>query len=278
MKRTLICALVLLAVTASANAATLWLESGGTQNAKIDIPVGGTAQVDLYMEFTNDNTKGSGSPPGATGRALMVSMAAILRLFNDNGWDQLGPPQIADGLHVGWELGDYARDVPATFQGNTLGGLDLISRKSAGQAGNLNSYSLILQAASELPGPPYPYGRGFAADLAYTRVKVDHVVVQGLSLTVPGQWDHLFIPKEHEPYGSPSDFSPTWQEGQVNPGGTVTLVLAEQLWNNGSPNEGGSYYGYDVPGLEHILIKVTPEPTALALLALGGLAALRRRR
>lgn len=277
MKRTLICALAVLAITASANAASLWLESGGTQNAKIAVTVGGTADVDLYMAFTDNASAGSGSPPGS-GRALMISMAAILRLFNDNGWGGVAPPALADGLHVGWEAADFARNVPETFQGTTLGGMDVISRKSAGEANNVNTYSLILQAASELPGPPYFHTEGFGADLSYTRIKVDRVAVQGLSLTLPGTWDHMFIAAESEPYGETSPFIPVWEEGRVLASGTCSASLGERNFTNLSPNEGGSYYGYDVPGEQHILIKVLPEPTALALLALGGLAALRRRR
>jgi hypothetical protein len=278
MKRTLICALVLLAVTASANAASLWLESGGTMNAKVNIPgVGEKAQVDLYMDFTDDNTVGFGVGAPPEGRALMVSLSVLLRLFPHSGWNPVPAPLMSDGvLHAKWQ--DYANDIPNLGpEMQSTNGMDLVSRKSFVDFGNqnVNSYSLIYQAHVE-GGTPYHYSEGFAASAAYTRIKVDHLVVEGISLTAPDSWDHLFIPQEQEPYGDPSDFQPSWQEGRVLASGTVTGV-ADRTFTNLSPNVGYTYGGLPM-GTEHILIKVTPEPAALALLALGGLVALRRRR
>jgi len=210
----------------------------------------------------------------------MVSMVTPLRLFTDAGWEGDAPPSLLDGLHVRWAPFDYVRNVPATFQGDTLGGMWVISRRSwAVEALNVNAYWLVLQADSELGGPPFPWTYGFGADPTYTRIKVDHVVVEGTAPTPPEQPDHLFLPAEEEPGGAVSPSAPLWEEGQVNAGGAmIGAVSPPWCFINGSPNEGGSAYGEDVPGTEHILIHVVPEPAGAVLLGVGGWMALRRRR
>ncbi|MHC4063302.1 MAG: PEP-CTERM sorting domain-containing protein [Planctomycetota bacterium] len=221
-----------------ASAASIWLATGdGTMNGEMTIAVGGTGLIELWVNFPD---AASTSPPseGINGMAVMARMDAILRGAPAGG-------AVGDPLNIGF-AGAINQPLP--------GGMTLVTRGSTPspfQSGDLYDYQLLLVAASD---PPWmdPANQGWVADNPAT-AKLDVLVIEGLTVTTGP--DTLG-------FGA-FRFAPEWQEMYIDNG--VGSGIIDHTFSRLSQPKNG------------VAVNVTPEPASLALLALGGLAAIRRR-
>ncbi|MHC4090715.1 MAG: PEP-CTERM sorting domain-containing protein [Planctomycetota bacterium] len=221
-----------------AGAASIWLAtSDGTMNGEMTLAVGGTGLVELWVNFTDD---ASTSPPseGVNGKAVMVGMDAIIRGAPAGG-------AVGDPLHIGF-AGAIDQGLPG---GMTLFGRG--SNPSPFQTGDLYDYQLLLEAAGNLPWMD-PVNQGWVAGNPPT-AKLDVIIIEALSVTTLGP-DNLGF--------AGGAIAPEWQEAYIYNG--IGSAIIDHTFSRLSLPKNG--------------VKVTvPEPASLALLALGGLAAIRRR-
>lgn len=269
MKKLLICTLGLLFMANVASASSIWLQApGGGTDITIAAP-GATAIVEVWFEF--DGPKAMASQGDGYGNALMASVSWFMRAnapgvsgdehfnywtANDQAWDQLSPPQtgyggtLADPFTGGMSAYAFAsgnpRDAPEMTDGTSI-----------------DAYQMILQAA---PG----YADGFAPDTGWIaglplQAKLDEVVIKGTAETPAGDPDELYF----DLYNQPS-----WNEQKITTGARDAYEWSDILY--GRPLDVlCDQYSYVGPPLS---VTVLPEPGAIALLAIGGLALMRRRR
>ncbi|MHC4067297.1 MAG: PEP-CTERM sorting domain-containing protein [Planctomycetota bacterium] len=179
------------------------------------------------------------TPPseGINGMAVMVGMDAIMR-------GEPGGGDVGDPLHIGF-AGAIDQPLP--------GGLTLFGRgsnPSPWETGDLYDYHLMIDP---LVDPPWtdPANQGWFPE--WMMVKVDVIIIEGSTLTNPP--DNLGF--------AGGAVAPTWQEMYIY--GGVGWWTIEHTFSRGSTETNG------------VRVNVTPEPGALVLLALGGLAGIRRR-
>lgn len=261
MKRTLIstvCVMLFAGVAfGQAGTATIWLEgdSGGNQ---VTVAVDASATVEVWFEFSEDTR------PGAQSR--MIGIAAQLRhnAFDNTvaNWDNRdGTAFQATALNYGGPWGNLPRPLAGDPAGH--GGLSSgVLPTSELAAGNLNPgvVGLGYQLAAG-SGAPFDLGSGLTG--SGTSWHGDTITIEGLvenwdTDTLTGTPDTVNFPKK-------TSGIVTFSDNTLYGGAWVVSPIINFAQGQGAAGN-------------RIHVRVTPEPTSLALLAIGGLAALRRRR
>jgi hypothetical protein len=258
MKRTLlsaVCVMLFAGVAFGQGTATIWLEGDGGGNT-VDVGLGATATMEVWFNYSE------GIRPGEIDR--MIGIAAQLRHNGfDNtvaNWDNRdGTAFQAVALNYGGPWGALARPLAGDPAGH--GGLSSGALPPAELApGNLNPgvVGLGYQLAAGSAGP-FDAFSGLAG--SGTSWHGDTIGIEGLVVNwdgVSGSPDTVCFPKKVSgivTYTENVYYGGLWA---VTP--TVNFAQGQGAAGN------------------RIHVRVTPEPTSLALLAIGGLAALRRRR
>ncbi|MCP4248349.1 MAG: PEP-CTERM sorting domain-containing protein [bacterium] len=253
MKRVLLCAMCVLMAGVAANAADVELKHNGIRNDEFTLALGGVDVVELWITF-QDDAGGSGANIGDNGKAVWISSGIqIDSLMQDNS-DLPADP------FVEWPSGHAADGLDG--DGDVLfgpGGLSVNGRIGTAGTTSFDEYNLIYQDASE-GAFPFPVSHGWSAADGLT-YHADNIAVRGMLPTAPGQYQKLFHPG--------ADAAPAWDEGRVYVAGTVIGFLEQDKAIVLLSKKGGG---------NHIKMHVVPEPASLALLVIGGLAAVRRRR
>jgi len=246
-----------------ASASSIWMQApgGGTD---ISVVVGDTAIVEIWFEF--DGPKHFSSQGDGYGNALMAGVSAFLRAnavgtagdehFNywtaiDGDWASLSPPQTG----YGGTLADPFTGGMANYYGTGRNAPEMTAGTS------IDLYELILQAPPGAPTAPFgPPETGWIAGLP-SQARLDEVVIKGTGLTPAGDPDELYF--------DIVTITPTWHEQKIEEGDWTAIIADRPL---SILTDAYSYYG------PPISVTVIPEPGALAVLAIGGLALMRRRR
>jgi len=260
MKRTLlsaVCVMLFAGLAFGQGTAEIWLEGDGGGNT-VTVGLGETATMEVWFSYNN-------AAPLAGEIDRMIGIAAQLRHNGfDNtvaNWDNRdGTAFQAVSLNYGGPWGALARPLAGDPAGH--GGLSS-GLLPAGElaAGNLNPgvVGLGYQLAAGSSGP---FDANSGLDISGTSWHGDTIGIQGLVVNwvdgSGGTPDTVCFPKKTAgivTYSERVFYSGAW--------GTAPVVDFGQ--------------GQGKAG-DRIHVRVTPEPTSLALLAIGGLAALRRRR
>lgn len=250
MKRALLCGLGVLICTSGAYGAftdgigTIWLEAADGSDT-VMVGVGETAIINVFMTYEDGGDNWDHTMYGMDAALKTAGIGFQAIGFNPGGvpgpWGSAGDLPLHFGDHGPIDQdGDQVPDV-------------------APAPGNLNTYQLAWGS----DGQPDSNTSGLDAEPAgstLTEYLVDTIVIEGLAVaaetvTFQNAYDSA-TPAFFDVYFGPPPPSQTWHNNEVN-------------WTQGVGNE--------LAGTP-LFINVTPEPASLALLALGGLAAFRRRR
>ncbi|MCP4249227.1 MAG: PEP-CTERM sorting domain-containing protein [bacterium] len=248
MKRILICALGVLMVANVASAATVELRHNGIKNDEFTMALNTSDTVQLFISFS-DAPGGSGANIG-DGNGFAVWISSGIQLDSLDGAKQPLPAN----PWVEWDsggAGDGGVGAP--------GGMNINGRIGTAGTKSFADYNLIYQDAAE-GAFPFPVGDGWAAAAGQV-FHADNIKVDGVLETPLGSPQLIFHPG--------LDAQPAWDEGRSYDGINVIGFMTQDI---------DMVLGSKKGGTNQVRIHVTPEPASLAMLALGGLAAFRRRR
>ena len=260
MKRALIsslCVMLFAGVAFGQGTNLIWLEGDSGGNT-VTVPISGTAVIEIWFKYE------AADEGGYINR--MIGLDAQLR-HNKFGtgsatWDaQNGVDFEATEL---WHQGTFGTLPKPLGAGFNHGGMsDGVLPGAEVYAGNLNKDPVgeDFQWAAGSVGP-FDADSGLAGST--TSWFGDQIVIHGLvqnwdEILLTGTPDTLNFPKKTTTFG------PGFTDNVYYGGAWSVLVDVKS-------NQGVGAFG------NRLYVRVTPEPTSLALLAIGGLAALRRRR
>ena len=250
MKRLVAVGVCVALVTCTASAAEIaWRGQGQAINDPVSVALGDTAVIELVvLNFNEAASFGEGGPNGG---ALMLGMQALAQ-SSDFGGGGGALHYSATGLMV------LDPDLPQLMH---------VTNRSVGGALPFDQVDPDMGLYHYITETPPGFAPWVAADCWEagfpSSFVMDQIIITGDEVTLDGEPDWLWM--KHNP-GSPQ--TPSWDEG-FNYAGSIEYSSTIKFTVL-SKNPAG--------GFEGLPIIVTPEPSALALLAIGGLAALRRRR
>ena len=250
MKRVLLCAMCVLMAGAAANAAEVALRHDGVINDEFTIALGGIEIIELWITF--EDAAGGNANVGDNGNAVWISSGIQLQSLMGS---PLNDPLPANP-HVEWDsggVGDGGIGAP--------GGLNINGRIGTAGTKNFDDYNLIYQDAVEGDFNIMVISDGWTASAAVFHA--DDIKVDAKVETAAGEWQKVYHPA--------GDALPAWDEGRIY-AATSPRVLGFRA------QDIGMILTSKKKALNNIRIHVTPEPASVVMLALGGLAAFRRRR
>jgi hypothetical protein len=244
-----ILAVMCVALIASvAQAGDVWLApAGGGMNDDVTISIGEELTIEFWVDFNDAPSAGAGD---LLGNAVMIAMDATIDAVNDTYYTDFN---YVTPLH----LGVVGYNTPAAPGGMVLTGRNAVA------VTNLQAGQAVFDAT--IPGStPWPISTGWIAGGAPHMV--DQIILQGLAETGASP-DHVIPPSQVY-----TTVAPGWIEMITNPlgGSSVGNPVA---WNQLTTAD-----DFGFPSKNTVEVTVIPEPATLALLGLGGLVALRRRR
>jgi hypothetical protein len=237
--------------------ATVWLEGDGGGNT-VTVAIGGSAVMELWFSYASVDEGGnfnrlSGfdaqlrhngfSTGNPTWNAQDGDDFEVTHLNGQGPWGDLAEP-LTFGNHGG--MGNGAL-LPADVYGGNLNPTD-----SIGVEGEQYQFA----AGSDI-------GNAGLAGSA-TSWFADEIVIRGITQN----WDGILLT------GTPDTVNFPKRGNSLNPE-MYENIYYNSTWDNGVPQPMDQGVG---AAANRMYVRVTPEPTSLALLAIGGLAALRRRR
>ena len=250
MKRVFVCALSLMVFAGIASAqgtGTVWLSGeGGT--GEVTAGVGETALVQVWMSYEGDGTVMYGMDAGLrhNGFSQLISTwdAQDGTAFQVVGFNPDGVPGPHGDLAFPLTFGNHG---PIDQDGDQM--LDV-----AAYAGNLNEYFLAWGS----DGIPTDMDSGLAGETGtLTSWLMDVIVIEGVAITPEDAPDTINFIKKGDAIG-PSYIDVFYSGG--------SWLQDETKFDQGVGKAN-----------DRLLVNVVPEPATLALIALGGLAAIRRR-
>lgn len=240
MKKVLVSAIAVLAIAGAVNAAAIGLEwAGNTATASSEMTAPGTPITAKFYVAT-------GGTAGA--QPIFSGIGIVLKAYED-----------------------AALTIPATNVVFQTSAAPLVPGWAPAAANNNSDLGGLQFAAANGPNYTTPIGKTYLMDI--TLQYTDAAPPAAYYITIDRPASSIFDNTGADYVNNDA----IWTN-------TDTSTLGKAKWSFG--NWGGSawqqldYYGQPIPGTgqpANPLILVTPEPASLALLALGGFAALRRR-
>ena len=252
MKRVLLCAMCVLMAGAAANAAELALMHNGITNDEFTMALGGTDIVELWITFEDAADPGlSGSNVGDGGNAVWISSGIQL---DSRMQDTSALPPNPFVEWASGQAGDGGVGAP--------GGMSINGRVGTVGTTDFTDYNLIYQDGVEGDFSIMVIADGWSAGTGLM-YHADNILVRGALETAAGNPQTLYNPA--------GEGLPAWDEGWVYAGAApnVTKFRNQDI---------GMTLNSKKKTDSNIRIHVVPEPASLALLVVGGLAAVRRQR
>lgn len=250
MKRILlICVLGVFVVANVASAASVALRHSGVINDEFTMALNSSDTLELWITF-EDAAIGNANV-GDNGQAVWISSGIQLKsLMGDNSDLPANP-------HVEWDsdgVGDGGVAAP--------GGLNINGRVGTFATKDFADYNLIYQDAVEGDFNIMVIDDGWSSAIGLI-FHADDVKMDAKVATAAGEWQKIYYPS--------GDALPAWDEGRVYASSAPSV-------NGFREQDLGLILTSKKKALNNIRIHVTPEPASVVMLALGGLAAFRRRR